>query len=593
VTTLFVERRRPALAPELLVRVGLAWAMICALMLVTNLREIAAWRFPDPDDMLRLVQVRDLLAGQGWFDLTQHRIDTIGGGVPMHWSRLVDLPLAGMMLLLRPLLGASLAEGVTVVVVPLITFGCALLLAGRIVWRLVGEEAAGLACLAMALSVPVVSQMRPLRIDHHGWQIVCALAAVNGLMARNPRHGGWFTGASLAVWLAISIEGLPMAAAICGIVALRWLRNRHDAAWFTATMQGLAVGSGALFLATRGLGDLVQHCDAVSPFHLAIFAAGAIAATGLAALEPLPRPALLGGLALIAALGAGLLFGLAPQCAAGGFAQLDPLVMRFWYEGVGEGLPVWHQPPGLALQIVVPPLIGLFACVQLAGRTSDWLRRFWIDYTLLLLAALGLSVVLARAGAVAGALAAVPLGWQIREWIRNARTMRKPSRRALALAGMGIALLPALPLTVLAFAMPAEAAIGGGQARVSSCAIDRAAPALRDLPKGEILAPLDIGPSLLSVTDDTVVATGHHRGQRPMHTVIATFLGTPEAAHATFAARGTAYLVLCPDLAEPARYVDAAPGGFMAQLLEGRAPQWLEPVAAPGAGNLEIWRVRR
>jgi hypothetical protein len=31
----------------------------------------------------------------------------------------------------------------------------------------------------------------------------------------------------------------------------------------------------------------------------------------------------------------------------------------------------------------------------------------------------------------------------------------------------------------------------------------------------------------------------------------------------------------------------------MAQLLEGRAPQWLEPVAAPGAGNLEIWRVRR
>ena len=28
----------------------------------------------DPDSTMRLVQVRDLLAGQGWFDLVQHRL---------------------------------------------------------------------------------------------------------------------------------------------------------------------------------------------------------------------------------------------------------------------------------------------------------------------------------------------------------------------------------------------------------------------------------------------------------------------------------------------------------------------------------------
>ena len=32
--TLFVERRRPAFTPDLLLRVALAWAMICALLLV-------------------------------------------------------------------------------------------------------------------------------------------------------------------------------------------------------------------------------------------------------------------------------------------------------------------------------------------------------------------------------------------------------------------------------------------------------------------------------------------------------------------------------------------------------------------------------
>lgn len=589
----FVERRRAPFAPELLLRVGLAWAMIAALLLVTNIAEIAALRFPDPDDMLRLVQVRDLIAGQGWFDLTQHRVDGAGGGVPMHWSRLVDLPLAGLILALRPLFGAHLAENIAVVAVPLLTFGAALLLAGRIAWRLLGDEATGLACLAMALSVPVISQMRPLRIDHHGWQIVLALAAVNGLMARNARVGGWITGLALAAWLAISIEGLPMAAAFCGVAALRWLRDRHDAGWFVHTLQALALCSALLFAATRGLADLTPHCDAISPVHLAVFALGAAGATGLAALEPLPRPALIGGLVGLAGLGLATLLSLAPQCAGGGFAQLDPLVSRFWYDGVGEGLPVWRQDPGLALQIVIPPAIGLIACLRLAGRSGAWLRRWWLDYALLLGAALALSLVVARAGAVAGALAAVPLGWQIREWIRAARTMRRLGRRVLAFAAMAVALLPALPLTLLTVAMPVRAATPAAPVRASSCDIPGSAATLRALPAGEILAPLDIGPRLLYETGHRVVATGHHRGQNGMRAAILAFTGSEAAAHRMLAARGTDYLVLCPDLMEPARYAEAAPHGLMAALLAERPPVWLEPVRVPDDGSLEIWRIRR
>src|ERR1700752_4875323 len=45
------------------------------------------------DDAMRLVDVRDFLAGQSWFDLTQHRLSP-PEGVAMHWSRLIDLPLA-------------------------------------------------------------------------------------------------------------------------------------------------------------------------------------------------------------------------------------------------------------------------------------------------------------------------------------------------------------------------------------------------------------------------------------------------------------------------------------------------------------------
>ena len=50
---------------------------------------------PDTDDAMRLVQVRDLLAGQGWFDMVQHRLMP-PEGASMHWSRLVDAPLAAL-----------------------------------------------------------------------------------------------------------------------------------------------------------------------------------------------------------------------------------------------------------------------------------------------------------------------------------------------------------------------------------------------------------------------------------------------------------------------------------------------------------------
>src|SRR5205807_2014261 len=45
------------------------------------------------DDAMRLVQIRDFLNGQAWFDLTQYRVNP-PEGVPMHWSRLIDLPVA-------------------------------------------------------------------------------------------------------------------------------------------------------------------------------------------------------------------------------------------------------------------------------------------------------------------------------------------------------------------------------------------------------------------------------------------------------------------------------------------------------------------
>ena len=586
------DRRRGPVDGELLRRVLLAWAMTCSLLLMANFGAIRALRFPDPDDILRLVQVRDLLAGQSWFDLTQHRVNAVGGGVPMHWSRLVDIPLLIVIGALTPLVGQAAAEMTALIVVPLLTFGCALFLAGRLAWRVCGEEAAGFACLAMALSVPVIAQLRPLRIDHHGWQIVCVLAAANGLMARNPRVGGWVVGGALATGLAISIEGVPLAAAICGILALRWLGDRARRMWLVSAMQALAAVSAALFLATRDLADMAPHCDAIAPVHLAIFGWGTLIITALAVFEPHPRGLTLAGFGLAAGGAGAILWLAAPQCLGGGFADLDPVVRAFWLDGIGEGLPLWRQPAGQILQTAIPPLIGIYTALHLAGRSHDWLRRWWIEYTILLVAVLAIAVAVTRAGAVAGALAAVPLGWQIKEWIKGARNMRRPGKRALALAGVAVALLPALPVTLLTLAMPVEARSPATVPAALSCNIAAANVTLARLPTGEVLAPMDIGPDLLLGTRHRVIATSHHRGARGMRLVIGAFRGSPGEARRMLRERGTAYVALCPALMETALYRDSAPDGFAARLMNGQTPAWLGPVDVGTDTGLLFWRVR-
>jgi hypothetical protein len=73
--------------------------------------------------------------------------------------------------------------------------------------------------------------------------------------------------------------------------------------------------------------------------------------------------------------------------------------------------------------------------------------------------------------------------------------------------------------------------------------------------------------------------------------VIVAFTGSPERARELIGRRGARYVLLCAGLAEVRQYADKAPDGLAAQLLEGRVPGWLEPVALPGSAELKLWRV--
>ncbi len=585
-------------------RVLVTWALLAITMILVNFKLIATLRFTDPDDALRLLQVRDLLGGQSWFDVHQYRI-AAPEGVAMHWSRLVDIPIAGMILLLRPLLGTAGAEFVTVVAVPLLTLLCGMALLGRLAARWFNDEVVALSCLMIGLSPPVLCQFTPMRIDHHGWQIVLALVALSGMHAKEARKGGAVIGIALAALLAISIEGLPLTALFLGICALRGLRapaSRFD--WLFAATLGLALGSIAIFLGTRGTYDLITHCDAISPVHLALFAWVAAGAAALRYATPRTLLGQLAGLGVMAGGAAAILFGVAPECRGGAFVMLDPLVKRYWYDSVAEGMPFWHTTAPMAAAIVAGPLVGLYGVFRLWREAKDApTRLLWLDHMLLLAGAWLIGVAVARASATALVFAAVPAAALILGWVYRLRSVRILPRIGGYLVVISL-LAPGLPtVAVMAAANPASAnTIAGGSVQrvagikvgamgISKCRYDVAGAALDKLPATDIFAPLDIGPDLIVKSHDRVVATGHHRGASGMHDVIAGFMAPPEEAHALVRGRHATLIAVCPDIYEPAVYATRAPQGLMAQLLHGKPPAWLQPVDLAPGSHIRFWRV--
>src|SRR4030088_657298 len=97
---------------------GLAWAVTAAFLLADRWPEMGERLF-DGDDAMRLVQVREFLAGQSWFDLHEARLGP-PTGYDTHWSRLIDAGLAGLFLAFRPFADADLAERLMRAVWPLL-----------------------------------------------------------------------------------------------------------------------------------------------------------------------------------------------------------------------------------------------------------------------------------------------------------------------------------------------------------------------------------------------------------------------------------------------------------------------------------------
>lgn len=570
-------------------RLALLWLVVSLMMIVLVRGNIASNVLPDGDDYMRLQQVRDLLGGQSWFDLHQYRyVPPVGA--PMHWSRLVDIPIAAIILIARPFAGEILAERIAEVIVPLLTLGCVMALVATITRRLAGARPAFLAAALIPTAPLLYMQLQPLRIDHHGWQVVTALLMALGLLDRRERRGGSVAGIAAATWLAISLEGLPFAAAVGGLFAWRWLRDDRPLGLesFAVTLGGASLAYFAAMQPASGWHEV--RCDSVSPpylWGLAVVAVGValVCRLGLSRRWRLPVLALL-------AIGGAIAVGVAgPACRAGPFAQLDPIVHKLWFQNVPEGLPIWQQSLPVQLMILGFPLIGLFGAWRARARAAVEQRGDWTTLILLQLLSIAISIMVQRTGAVETALALPGGASLIATLTARAGQLERSVTRIVATAAV-ILLLAPITLPVLAnisftHAKPAAEAAAGD----TGCALPAKVARLNALPASNIASTFDLSATIISMTHHRVLATAHHRNFQGMKDLIIAFTRPPEVARSVLERRKIDYVVLCPDLNEVRVFTKLGPGGIVDRLSHGRRLDWLQPVRIDGYPQVGVWRV--
>lgn len=581
--------RRFAASPLAVLAIWALWAMLRIALL-----PLTGWDPSDPDDFMRLLQVRDWLGGQPWFDVAQYRMDP-PHGASMHWSRLVDLPIAALIVAFRTVMPQVQAELWAMVWVPLAYLLPALFAIRAIALKLGLSGLAVVFALALFPMFPLLpGNFGPLRIDHHTAQSVAALVCGALLLHATSRTAAIACGIVAAAWLAISLEALPLAAVLAGLYGLRyWLSGDRS---LTRCLAALAVAAPLFSLATRPLAAFAEpYCDILRPGHMAAFAAAALIAGALAFA---PRQGSANGrfigLALIPLVCGPIAFLSLGTCAADPFGALDPLLKTYWHSFILEGVPIWRQPPSVAVMVLWTVLLvpAGWWLARKSGLATGRQEESWTMLALYALAAGAYSLLVMRE-ALAAQLLAIPFAaLLLAHLLPRARAIRSTLPRIAATLG---ALALATPTFGSAAFKPFDDLAGHDARRSAALANIAGEPcdyaSLNALPPAHLFAPLDRGPEILAKTGHSVVMAGYHRNQARMVDVVRAFTGDPRAAEAIVRRNHAAYVLACSSGKDIAVFRTARADNLANLLVQGRAPAWLEPV--PGFdGSLRVYRVR-
>lgn len=579
----------------------LLWLLLAAAMVVNTLQ--TGGISLSTDDAMRLAEVRDLLAGQSWFDTTQWRMNT-PYGLPMHWSRLVDGGIAGLILSFRLFANPKSAETLALYVWPLLWLLPSLLAIARMGTRLAGRIGGIFALLLGASCAAAVDPFRPGSIDHDNVQLALTLWMMASLVEFDRARWAPIAAAVFAcVSLAIGMQTLPYVVVAIIVVSIWWIMDGEP---LTPRVRefGLIFAAASIALlggATASAYRFAAACDTFSGFYAALAIAGG---AGLAAIASVPSwtntkahraiafAGLGGTLLVLAAL-------IGPDCLKGPYAAVDPRLGPIWFSRIAEvqsPFALAPQAPGDFLAgycYAVLAALGAIAAVFLVEKQD---RRAAIAIASIAVAALivttveirglGYAQMYALAGLAAFVIIAVSR-FRLSKALGAVTTivaLFAASDASFALAGHSIET-----------SRPKARQFDAQQVSWSNaCLAPADFKALSALPKGRVLALVDQGPYILAYTHHAAVSGPYHRDASGIIDTYDVFTAAPMRSEAIIRHRGIDYVAICKPAPDYAFYREHDHGhGILSLLAKGQKIAWLEPIASHGPGKIEFYRVAR
>ncbi|MDL2404774.1 hypothetical protein PY650_03690 [Rhizobium calliandrae] len=587
-STLIVAERAPSpwSRPGL---VSLIYSVVVIVALLIFNRHAMDYVGPDNDDVMRLVEVRDFLGGQGWYDMMQYRLG-LDGGTLMHWSRFIDLPIASLIAFLRLFLAPENAEAAALTVWPLmlvLPFMAFMGLAGH---RIAGVEGMHFSLGLTALFVLTSRRFTPGSIDHDNVQL-CLVALTVAMLADETYKPRNFAIAAIALSIALGIgaETTPFVAVACMAVAGLWAWDGEifaPAARAFALMLTIGVSVAFFALVPPHLYSTVT-CDNLS---LGFYSMTSIGGTGLllSALfaSRLSRPwrlvvLIANGIAVFATT-----LAIAPQCLRDPLADLDPMLVKLWLNSVTEAQSIFtlsrHQPEALGA-FYATGFLAIVVCIfrMLQGK------RARLHAVLLALVAINwvIALVQVRGAEFSNLLAIPPLALLLAE-------LRRISAADTEDVGAAFFYVAATLLSA-----PAVWAVGGTLAyngidnsfsansltdadATGNCASKEALAPIASLNPGVVSAASNMGSTLLRFTPHRVLSGPYHRDQGGMLTELHIGLAAPKEAEAFLRGAHVTLLAFCPGDPQVKEVSKLKPEGLYAQLGRAHVPAYLEPIPA-------------
>ena len=574
--------------------VVLAWLAFCALFIAQRWTDIRFFGLPDTDDNMRMMQVRGLLHGQGWFDLRQYRMNP-PFGANIHWSRLVDLPIAGLILALRPLLGGAGAERWAVAIAPLLPYVLLLGALALTARRLIHPLAYPLAIVAVFFAGSTNGMFMPERIDHHGWQLAFLACSMAGIADPNRVRGGLTLGITTALSFAIGLEMIIYLALAGAAMVLFWVTDEKEAERLRAYALSLTAAGALCFLIFASYDNRAPVCDAFSPVWLSDVVLSGALMYGLAWLSPGDWKQRLGLAVLAGLVIGGFHVGMWPQCL-GRPEHVSAEANQLWLSHVKEARPVYTHGWRVAASMAALPVMGAIGWTTLA-----WLRRRDPD---LLRRTIG--------AAIPGIVAGLLLLWQTRTgppaelmavvgsaalmwclipifWRSKHALVRVLGVSVVVLAGAGAAVPFALMFIPAEKPTAYQTAIGRAN---SLCSSLWGLHPIALQPKGMVFTLVDLGPRLITVTHHDAVAGPYHRNWQQIVDVMKAWRGSAEQAHQIMVDKyHSNYVLSCPESSTTTIFMAEAPKGFYGQLEAGQVPKWLQPIPLPKDSPFKMWKV--